>query len=236
MNTAICIICKTPTQVWCDFLSKFSNYDIYVVIDDNSRFYVSPYPNVKFIQYNEYDLLNEHFTRLCIVTIPKLVTAWDKAIYHFSKNNTNYKHVWFFEDDVFFHSENTVKTIDEDYPDSDLLVQGCNENLKGDRSYWHWGRMHIPIPPPYYSSMVCAVRLSNTLLIKIKEHVEKYKSYFFLEALFPTLCKSNNLLYDTPKSMKHVSFDYKFKSDEINQTNIFHPIKDLNLHNIYRNL
>ena len=38
-NNCVCLICYKPNDIWIDFLSKFTKYDIYIVIDDNSADY-----------------------------------------------------------------------------------------------------------------------------------------------------------------------------------------------------
>ena len=40
MNTkCISLICYKPNDIWVEFLSKFTKYDIYLIIDDNSKDY-----------------------------------------------------------------------------------------------------------------------------------------------------------------------------------------------------
>ena len=51
----------------------------------------------------------------------KIVNAWDKALYYFGVENKNYEFIWFLEDDVFFHEENTLIQIDNQYSREDLL-------------------------------------------------------------------------------------------------------------------
>lgn len=40
-TNAVCLICHKPNDIWLGFLSKFTSYDIYVVVDDNSQQYNS---------------------------------------------------------------------------------------------------------------------------------------------------------------------------------------------------
>ena len=35
-KNCLCLICYKPNDVWIDFLSKFTNYTLYILIDDNS--------------------------------------------------------------------------------------------------------------------------------------------------------------------------------------------------------
>jgi hypothetical protein len=168
------------------------------------------------------------------VTIRKRVISWDKALYYFSSINTNYKHVWFIEEDVFFNNEQTILDIDTKYPDSDLLSNGYSENINGDKSKWHWRLIKIDIPPPYYCSMICAVRMSQQMLRSILHYTQTYKQLFFIEAMFSTICKYNNLVYDTPSELNTVTWCGTFGDGDINKTNLYHPIKDINTHVKYR--
>jgi hypothetical protein len=228
MNTvAICVICKTPSHVWSEFLSKFSKYDIYIAIDDNSQTYTSPYENVNFIQYDDEQVRSLGYKDLVTMTIPRDVSAWDKAVYHFATVNTQYENVWFLEDDVFFYNENTIKNIDDQYPNSDLLTETFSVNPFGRKNYWFWGRINIEINPPYVQTMACATRASRKLLLKIKEYAEKHKTLFYLEALFSTLCFANKLVYDKPKELKTIRWGPEWKVCEMNRVNMYHPVKDL---------
>jgi hypothetical protein len=42
------------------------------------------------------------------------------------------------------------------------------------------------------------------MISKIKEYVIQYKTLFFLEALFPTICKYYNLLHYTIDELKTI--------------------------------
>ena len=121
--------------------------------------------------------------------IEKEITAWDKSLYYFSSINTEYEKVWFFEDDVFFHDEESLLNIDSKYDNSDLLSNSYYENLNGHKNDWHWDRIDIRFEPPYYCAMVCCVRISSNLLSKIRNYANEHHTLFFLEALFSTICK-----------------------------------------------
>jgi len=188
-TNCVCLICFTPNDIWFDFLSKFTKYDIYIIIDDNSKDYkeeYSKFSNIYIIQINDKDCLESGFINMNF-TMNKLVTSWEKAMYYFSTINTDYNKVWFFEDDVFFFNEQSLISIDSIYNNSDLLSNTYYENPNGLKNYWNWYIINIEFEPPYYRAMVCCVRMSLQLLFKIKEYAKKYNTLFFLEALFPTL-------------------------------------------------
>lgn len=234
-TTCICLICLKPDTRWIEFLSTFKDYDVYILVDDNSRDYkVLDKPTMKFIQINEKDCSKNGFTHFNYIIFKK-ITGWDKAVYYFSVLNTKYEAVWFLEDDVFLYNEQTLLNVDVKYPRSDLLTARYIENTTGHKNDWHWSKITIHTPPPYYSAMVCACRLSRGLLEKIKEYATKYKMCFFIEALFPTLCKQNNLIYDTPSELVNIHYRKNYTVKDINTIGLYHPVKLMDEQMIFRN-
>ena len=81
-------------------------------------------------------------------------------------------------------------------------------------------------------------KISNTyqckLLQKIKIYATDHNTLFFLEALFPTITMKYNLIYDTPNELSTIEYRYNFMPHELNKTNLFHPIKDMDKHFIYK--
>ena len=186
-----------------------------------------------FIQIQNDDCVKQGFVNMNF-TIKKKVTGWEKAMYYFSIVNTSYKDIWFVEDDVFFYNEQTLLNIDTNYKDGDLLSNTYKENATGEKDSWNWKYIQIEIPPPYFSAMVCAVRISNLLLKKIKEYANTYNTLFFLEALFPTLCKTNQLIYHTPKELRTILYRKNYSWNDCTISNLYHPLKDIHRHRIYR--
>jgi hypothetical protein len=72
-------------------------------------------------------------------------------------------------------------------------------------------------------------------MLKIKNYADEYKTLFFLEALFPTLCKKYNLKYETPNELINIIYRKDYDKNDIDKINIYHPLKDINMHNYYRN-
>ena len=54
---AICLIVNKPNTIYLDFLNNFVNYEIYVIIDDNtfdhSKKYKNDYKNINLIQITD---------------------------------------------------------------------------------------------------------------------------------------------------------------------------------------
>lgn len=245
MENCICLICNKPNKIYLDFLSKITGYDVVVIIDDenekyyenNKEYYDNNYPNmiitqIKFFECIEYGFQNSS------ITLNKMVSGWDKAIYFFFNLHNNklaikhkYKNVWFIEDDVFFCNEEALKNIDNKYPNSDLLVK---RPYKKENDEWIWKYININMEEPYYKSLVCASRLSSTLLSYIFDYAEKYKQIFFIESLFPTIAIQNNLQCDFPDELDTIVYRKDWSYAEINKTNIYHPIKNIELHKLLR--
>jgi hypothetical protein len=205
-----------------------------MVVDDNSTTY--SHPTIQVIQIPEQQSESNKFTKSSTVTMRKQTISWDKALFYFSSINTQYKHVWFIEDDVFFHNEQTLINIDKKYSDSDLLCSPDSENKLGLQNVWHWGAIDIRTPPPYYCAMICAVRMSHTMLQKIKEYTQLYHSLFFIEAMFPTICKQNNLRYDSPPELSTVRYVKDYTIENITSANLYHPAKDIAEHILFRQI
>jgi len=235
---SVCLICLNPNDIWFEFLSQFKNYDVYVVIDNNTINYngcFKHYDKIHVIQIQEIECIKSGFIDMNFL-IGKQISGWEKALYYFSNINTNYKNVWFLEDDVFLYDESTFSNIDSKYLDSDLLsspyTEKNNKNFKND---WHWDKIDIKLPLPYYSAMVCSVRISSKLMSAIKNYADKNKTLFFLEALFPTICKYHKLKYDVPKELRTITWRKLHKNNEINKINIYHPLKNIKTHTLIRN-
>ena len=84
---------------------------------------------------------------------------------------------------------------------------------------------------------MCALRLSKKYLNCVCDYVNKNKTLFFLEAFFPTIAKHYKLkIIESPIEFSNVTHRESFshcKNLDIN--NLYHPIKDLELHSFYRN-
>ena len=233
-KNCICILTVQPSEIWINFLAKFINYDVYIVCDSNNIKYTSTgFPNVKIIQIVNSEAANAGFTNSSSAISPlQTVNAWDKALYYFSKLNTSYENVWFFEDDVYFYNEFTIMRLDETYTDRDLLCNKITPKSDDMKSswFWHWPLFSINLPEPHFRAMVCATRISKKLLAHITNYAYQNKTLFFLETLFPTITLHYNLKYDTPDEFKNVLYRHDWLAEDINTTHFYHPMKNLNSH------
>ena len=229
---AICLITFKPNIVYLDFLNKFNNYDIYVIIDDNVDDYsiiITQYPKINFIQINNNDCLTSGFKNTSYVTLKKDVTGWDKALHYFANVKSMYDYVWFMEDDIYFYNENTLTNIDIKYNDQDILCNSSFEEAKLNE--WLWHLIKINLPPPYYCGMMCITRFSKNMLMAIKDYASKNNTLFFLEALFPTIAVKYNLKYHTNLD-EFITVTHRDVHDlnKLNKTNLYHPMKNIKNH------
>jgi hypothetical protein len=234
---AICIICFKPNPIWLNFLSGFEQYDIYLSVDDNSENYTekykTEYPSVHIIQFENSECENKGFTNLNTHEFAKKVTAWEKGLFYFADVNKVYDHIWFFEDDIFFYDEETIKNIDTKYPEGDLLTAPIQSSSGASKNWWWWVRVKIEYQQPYYNAMVCGLRVSKELLLHIKEYAAKH-TLFFLEALFTTIAIKHHLKCHTPKAMTQIFFRHKWSIYTLSRKNIFHPIKNIEYQKVAR--
>ena len=241
-NKCICIISRKPSKILLDFYNDFKDYDVYVMIDDNKEiyhnYYKKKYNNIHFIQINEDKCIQNGFVNVTHISKKGVPISWDKALFYFSDINKNYDNIWFIEDDVYFYNEDTIINIDNKYPDSDILSSKYDENPTGRKDYWHWYQAldKIKIGPPYYNAMVCAVRMSKKLLSIINNYAKTNKTLFFLEVMYPTFAKQNNLKYDNPEELYTIVYRRNWTKEDINKTNLYHPIKDYDIQYLYRQI
>jgi hypothetical protein len=229
---ALCLITFNPNEIYLDFLNKFINYDIYVIIDDNENNcseYKTEYNKINFIQINNIDCSNSGFINTSSITINKEITGWDKALYYFSNTNCIYDYVWFLEDDVYFYDETTLNNIDDKYNEEDILCNSSFEEAKLDE--WLWNRIEINFPSPYYCGMMCITRFSKNMIQSINDYAKNNNTLFFLEALYPTIAVKNNLKYCiNPIEFLTITHRNVFEIDSLNKINLYHPIKKIESH------
>ena len=230
-NIIKCFLTVTPNEMFYDFIKQLPDIDnIYICIDKNDYHIPNYDGKIKIIKINNKTCINEGFQNTH--TIIKGATSREKALYYFYKNDINYDHIWFIEEDVFIPTIETIKNIDIKYPDNDLLVSGNNIERK-KRTYWHWNlvnkQLNNKISLPYAKAMICAIRCSKKMLECIFNHTLKYKTLFQCEAMFNTIALYNNLNVKVIEELKTIVWKKEngWKKNEININNLYHPIKSI---------
>ncbi len=244
---AICLLAFQPKieliELY-DGLYRGDKYDIYVIVDDNNydiNELEERFSDIRFIKVKEDTCKKSGYQNLNYMVKDGEPSAWDKSIYYFCEvNHDLYSYVWFLEDDVFVPTSETIKNIDEKYGNEDILLkslqQGKNILYIGPQNQELKKYMN-PIFQKYLTkSMVCAIRLSNQFIQKIREYIKKYKSFFFLEYFFPTLANYYGLKVKTIDELKNIIFRKIWTVDDIfkEQNSLFHPVKDTMLQRSFR--
>lgn len=244
-KNAFCLLTRTPNVIWLDFLTNCTNdYDVYIVVDnileDYSEF-INKFPNINFVIISDEECQSANYYNSDFMFKP--IVATDRAYYFFNKNNKKYPHIWFCEDDVFFENINMLKNLDNKYPNADIISSKMEINNKGiEETRWHWqtlyNRNEIKFTPPLANAMMCLTRFSNDLMQKLHEYVIKYNTLDYKEFLFHTIAIHNNMNIETPAELENITWNNTFNNlnpkKEYDQ--IYHPVKDLELHVKNRNL
>lgn len=215
-----------------DFASTFTHYDVYVIVDDNSNDYSElkkQYATLNFVQVENEICSKSGMKNTSTMTLKKDVTGWDKALYWFAFVERKYEHIWFSEDDVFFYNEETLLQMDNKYKSEDLL---CNSSFEeGKLNEWLWSYIHIEYTPPYYCGMMCICRMSRNMIECLKDYAMKHNTVFFLEALFPTIAKKNNLTcIHSPAEFSTITWQDKHDFSSFCIQNLYHPMKMMDEH------
>lgn len=231
MTNSICVICLRPRKIWLDFFATFTHYTVYFIIDDNTTCYADEYcdeyPTLNFIQVRDDKHIHANFRDIDFPN--EILTGWHKALYYFANENLDFDNTWFIEDDVFFYNENTLRMIDETHADADCLSNSVTEH-DGSADVWHWYKISMKYELPWYNAMVCAARLSRTLLQKINEYAQTNQTLFFIEAMFPTVARKNGLICNSPVEMAQIYYRDDIDLNSIRPDMLYHPMKRVDLY------
>uniref|UniRef100_A0A6C0B0B7 Nucleotide-diphospho-sugar transferase domain-containing protein n=1 Tax=viral metagenome TaxID=1070528 RepID=A0A6C0B0B7_9ZZZZ len=253
---AIVFFCFRPLKRIFDFakLLKNSDYDIFVSINDNS--YILPdYDNsaITVIKLDDNQVGNAGYFN-SNNNMRYKVCSRDKAFYYFNRiSNTNYKHIWFIEEDVFIPTTKTISDIDSKYPEGDFMsnsyfiVDNDINNLnnfaninkqapfiqydKTNKFYQSWAfeDLHFKdfLQFPWLKGMTCAIRVSMNFLKMIDIFASKYKILLMDEVLYPTLSLHNNLSIVNPVELSSIVFTRDFNKDDIIRNNFYWNYDDI---------
>ncbi len=249
---AICLLGYQPPDELLelyDGLYKGDVYDIYIVVDDNN-YDISEqkkrFKDFNFIKVKEETCYKYGYLHLAFTVKKGEPSAWDKGIYYFcEENKINYKYIWFIEDDVFIPLPTSLKDIDDKYEKFGLidLLLRTNKLFKNNNiniPYSHQEQlnkyMDSKLKPFLSKSMICAIRVSQNLLNKIKLYAEKKNYLFFSEYIFVTLAKYYDLNIKEIDELKNIYFRKIWTIDDIfkEQNTLFHPVKDFTLQKAIR--
>lgn len=237
MMNIICLLSVRPCIKTYNFFKDIklnTEYEVYIVIDDNN-YDIPGYDGVvKIIKINNNECENNGF-KSTVLGLDNKACSRDKALYYFTKKPIDYNYIWFVEEDVFIPSIHTIENIDKKYITYDLLV---NDHVitREKHTDWHWELIHkrTKIGPPYGTSLICAIRCSRAMLNSIKNHAEEHNNLFLNEALFNTLAIHNDLQVCCIPELSTISYRRDWKLSEIVDTNMYHPIKNIDTQYFFR--
>ncbi len=235
VKNCICVMCIKPQKIWIDFLlriKKKHNYDIYLVVDDNSIVY--EIKDINIIQIGDIFCKNMGFMNANYLVKNNEPSVWDKMFLYFSYNNI-YENYWILENDVFVPTIDTINNIDKKYQSNDLLCKSNNIKQNDNNLNWHWTQMKFKnkfaFELPWYKSMVCAVRIPNIFFVHCKNSVLKNKRLFFLEFFINTLANKNNIKCNSIPELSEIHYRKNYTITDFEDENkLYHPVKDIFLH------
>ena len=236
MKTIICFLTVRPSNIFLDFCEKLIDYhDIYICIDDNNYNIDNKYTKFNIIKIDNLFCENQGYKN-SVLYFENKACSRDKAIYYFCNIKNDYNYLWMIEEDVFIPQINTLLNIDNKYSNEDLLSMN-NEITYEKRSDWHWKRIFndCRLNLPYASSMICSIRVSNKLMVCIKNYVDMYNSLFLDEALFNTIALHNKLKVNAIEELSTILYQKDWNLIDIIKTNLYHPIKDIVQQYFFRN-
>jgi hypothetical protein len=232
-----------------------AGYEVFVFVDDPD-FGTPASSTATYVKVSEQKCIEAGYVVLNPLVSMKRkvrVSEWEKALYFFGTHEGEFDHVWFLEDDVFVPRTEIIQRIDRGLPDADLLCEGHRINHFGELKSWVWW-MWVPkdvLPLPWAWSMVCAVRMSKSLLAEMHRTIvgstEEMKRHFLLlkkavaapkflwiEFLFNAIALHQRLKVVTPTEPSIVLFHKAWTLDELDDQHIYHPANDKALQQAWR--
>ncbi len=243
--SALCFLTRRPSfdtiQFVLELAQNLSFIDVFIIVDDNN--YNNPLlisSTVQFLQFNETVLMHYGFHRANIVGTRRPCSAWDKALYYFSRQSTHYSFVWFIEEDVFIPSITAFLSLHQLYSSSyDLVTPDIKYNINGDSASWyHWRLVPGAFILPWAHGLVCAMGCSRRLLSAVNEYVQWRGHLIFIEIFFHTLAiHDNQMKVVAPVELNALVFRYKYAFEQIQAKpyNWWHPLKNVNQQREWRN-
>jgi len=237
MKNIICLLSVRPCIKTYNFFKSIrlnTQYDVYIVIDDNNYNIPDSDDTIKIIKIDNNECKNNGF-KSTVLWLDNHACSRDKALYYFTKEDIDYNYIWFVEEDVFIPNVYTIQNIDSKYEACDLLVRN-HDIINKKETHWHWNHINyqIKINPPYACTMICAVRCSKAMLNSIKEYAKLHNNLFMDEALFNTLAIHNNLRVLCIPELSSICYGKTWDFSEIEETNLYHPIKNIDVQYSYR--
>ena len=247
-RTAICFLTRQPAAQTLAFAQTLAydaaedHLDVFIAIDNNSFDVTSlnDSSSLRFIQIPNEQCRKSGFRgamRVNISGMPNVINSWDKSLFYFIRLDRNYSFVWLIEDDVFIPSTRALLSLHRLYSSTSDLVMNTNYlNRLGNISSWNWRHAQGRLLPPWSCSMANVIGLSRLMLNAVDEYVRWRGFVPYHEFFFNTFAVHLNATIVTPSELSTLYFRplYAFDSVRRSPNNLFHPVKNLQLHVTWR--
>jgi hypothetical protein len=231
-KVVIALLCVCPNDRVIEFAKNYAiTHPTYIICDDPNC-ETPTLTNITFIKITDDECRRTGYNN-SNPAISKRPSAWDKVILYFCEQNLEPDHVWFIEEDVFVPRANLFKELDQRYPTTDLVTKQHVKDSE-DPSFEFWYDGDGKMERPFYRSLVCSTRVSRRLLEKVKELHDAKGTLCFIEIIFSTLAVKNEFTIAQPNELQTIIFRHTWTEDTINENQLFHPVKDTALHDVYR--
>jgi len=228
----IALLCVCPSERVIEFAKNYATTHPTYIICDDPDCKTPTLPNITFVKITDEECKSTAYNG-ANPAIHKRPSAWDKVILYFCEKNTEPEHVWFIEEDVFVPRADIFKQLDERYPTTDLVTKQHVKDSE-DPSFEFWYDGDGKMERPFYRSLVCSTRVSRRLFQKVKQLHDDKKTLCFIEIIFNTLAVQNNFTIENPSELQTIIFRHTWTEGTVNENQLFHPIKDTALHDVYR--
>jgi hypothetical protein len=236
-SSAICFLTRQPSAETIQFALQLaqripSSIDVFIVVDDNTvTLPLIASSTLRFLQFNETVSTNDGFQEVNTFGTGRKCSAWDKALYYFSKVSIHHSFVWFVEDDVFIPSVQAFISLHELYSSSyDLVTPGIMYNTDGHLDGWqHWPLAVEAFSLPWVAGMACAIGCSRRLLTLVDEYAQWRGQLAFLEFFFHTLAiQDSRMKIVAPPELITIVYsqEYTFEAAQARPNNWWHPMKN----------
>lgn len=205
-----------------------SNNDMYLKTcsRDNAFYYFNRISNK---EYEYYWFIEEDVFIPSITTIQNIDLKYTSGDYLSNGYNIilNYNHLPLFNTE---DNKNILTKFNKEYM---FFESGVFKNERLDMSQY--------FELPWFKGMICAFRATKKFLDLIDSFAIMHSKLIFDEILFPTLCYHNKLkmicikeletiVYRTDFSSEHKNYYFKWDYIDIDNFHLYHPIKDITLH------
>lgn len=223
-SPAFCFLSRQPTtyiiQSASELADAIPSIDVYILVDHNNASLPSPSSSssVRFIQLNETFLIEQGFQKAGMFGSNKTCSAWDKALYYFTRIATNYSFVWFAEEDVFIPTTQAFFSLHELYsPHNDFVAPELTYNMQGDTySWYHWYLAPGTFTIPWAHGIVCIVGSSRRMLSAVDDYARWRGELTFVEFLFHTIgIQNKEMKIVTPLELNTIAYRQRIAFEQV---------------------